>query len=146
MRKKYRSKIGFIAFAPFLLTFCAFGTVGFILGALDRWIFYINFIIPLIPTLLLIPLRYIIDNKELIVKSSFYKIKIDIDTILKIKEKNSVFLVNTFAFSLDRLEITYNKQNEYREVTISPKNKHEFIQDLMSINPNIEVVYKEKKN
>jgi len=158
MKKKYRSKIGFIAFLPFLIILfpmsfsfllgLSFFTTIIITSALFCLFLYSPFFFP----------HYTIDGNLLCIKygnllyvlssvllygSAFRKIKIDINKIRKIKERNVVFSVDSVAASLDRIEITYNK---YDRIMLSPKNKHEFIQDLMSINPDIEVIYKEKKN
>ncbi len=58
--------------------------------------------------------------------------KIDIGKISRIRKTKS--LISSPAWSLDRIEIFYNK---YDSVIISPKNRKEFIQDLQKINSSI---------
>ena len=153
MKKKYRQKIGFIKFTLLFLTLGYVGIDYFIWeGALGNWAFYGSLVLmALTPTVFSIPIRYTINDSTLIIKYAFFaKMKVGIDEIVKIREMNSLFSIPAIALSLDRIEITYirynkyDKYNEYDTITISPKNKHNFIQDLMSINPDIEVIYKEK--
>jgi len=140
MRKKYRSKIGFIAFLPFLIILSIF-CIPWLIWGTSLGLFLLCLLI-LQNYIFIIPTYYIIDNEELILKSGlFHKIKIDISTITKITETNKILSTYTFAPSLDRIKISYKK---YDHITISPKNKYEFIQNLMSVNSAIEVIYKEK--
>jgi hypothetical protein len=79
--------------------------------------------------------QYIINENQLIVKSTWIvNEKIDISKITKIEKSNSI--LSSPALSLDRLLVRYNK---YDEVLISPKEKIEFINELLKINPNIEI-------
>jgi len=140
MKKKYRQKIGFIAFLPLLIILSVFCIPWFIWDT--SFSLFLICLLILQNYIFIIPTYYIIDNEQLIFKSGlFHKIKIDISTITKITETNKILSTYTFAPSLDRIKISYKK---YDHITISPKNKHNFIQDLMSINPDIEVIYKEK--
>ncbi len=85
---------------------------------------------------------YAITDTTLRVKCGFlYNRKIDILSIKKISETND--LTSSPALSLDRLEITYNK---FDSILISPKEKSDFIHDLISINNQIELKYKNKKD
>jgi hypothetical protein len=61
-------------------------------------------------------------------------LNIDIHQIKRIEETNSP--LSSPAASFDRIEITYNK---FDSVIISPKEKLGFIQDILQINPSIEV-------
>jgi hypothetical protein len=80
--------------------------------------------------------RYIINENQLIVKSTWIvNERIDIFKITKIEKSNSV--LSSPALSLDRLSIRYNK---YDEVLISPKEKKAFIDALLKVNPNIEIL------
>jgi len=75
----------------------------------------------------------IIDHKELEIKVGILmNDKIDIGKISRIRKTKS--LISSPAWSLDRIEIFYNK---YDSVIISPKNRKEFIQDLQKINSSI---------
>ena len=79
--------------------------------------------------------QYIINENQLIVKSTWIvNQRIDISKITKIEKSNSI--LSSPALSLDRLLVRYNK---YDEVLISPKEKKEFIDELLKINPNIEI-------
>ena len=79
--------------------------------------------------------QYIINENQLIVKSTWIvNERIDISKITKIEKSNSI--LSSPALSLDRLLVRYNK---YDEVLISPKEKIEFINELLKINPNIEI-------
>ena len=79
--------------------------------------------------------QYIINENQLIVKSTWIvNERIDISKITKVEKSNSI--LSSPALSLDRLLVRYNK---YDEVLISPKEKKEFIDELLKINPNIEI-------
>ncbi len=79
--------------------------------------------------------RYIIAENQLTVKSMWIvNDKIDISTIRKIEKTKSI--LSSPALSLDRIAIKFNK---YDEVYISPKEKQNFLNNLLQINPNIEV-------
>lgn len=79
--------------------------------------------------------RYIINDTQLIVKSLWIvNNTIDISKIRKIEKTNSI--LSSPALSLDRIALYYNK---YDEVYISPKEKQDFLNNLLEINPNIEV-------
>jgi hypothetical protein len=64
----------------------------------------------------------------------FYNINVPIEQIHTIEKTNSI--LSAPASSLDRIEVKYNK---YDSVVISPKNRAEFIQELLKINPNITI-------
>ena len=78
---------------------------------------------------------YIIDGKDLIIKSGFlvHK-KLAINLISKISETSSI--MSAPAASFDRLEINYGN---YSSIIISPKNKSDFINDILKINPVIDI-------
>ncbi|WP_445452838.1 PH domain-containing protein [Flavobacterium sp. 25HG05S-40] len=79
--------------------------------------------------------RYIITKDELIVKCMFIvNERIEISKIKKIEKTNSV--LSSPALSLDRIAIKFNK---FDEVYISPKEKQAFVDDLVKINPAIEI-------
>jgi hypothetical protein len=80
--------------------------------------------------------QYIINENELIVKSTWIvNERIAISKITKIEKSNSI--LSSPALSLDRVLVRYNK---YDEILISPKERQSFIDELLKINPNIEVV------
>jgi len=73
--------------------------------------------------------RYIITENQLIIKSTWIvNEKIDISKITKIEKSNSV--LSSPALSLDRIRIRYNK---FDEVLISPKEKKEFINEVLKL-------------
>lgn len=76
-------------------------------------------------------IKYKIDGENL----QIWWTKIDIKSIRKIYSTNNP--LSSPALSLDRIAVVYNK---YDEVLISPKERADFIQELLKINPNIEVV------
>lgn len=79
--------------------------------------------------------RYIIAENQLIVKCMFIvNDRIEISKIRKIEKTNSI--LSSPALSLDRIAIKFNK---FDEVYISPKERQNFLNDLLEINPNIEV-------
>lgn len=135
--KKYKSKISWklIAFLAVMFSFIGFEVVTNPVNwlALMVLILCLLFIIHLFTSI-----SYTIIEDELKVKAGFLvNTKIPISSIHKIKETNN--LISSPAVSLDRLEIFYGK---YDSIIISPLDKNEFIQDLLKINPNIEVDYK----
>jgi hypothetical protein len=73
-------------------------------------------------------IKYVINGQIL----KIWWIKVEINSIKRIyKTRNSLSFP---ALSLDRIAIVYNK---YDEVLISPKNKQEFIEELLKINSDI---------
>jgi hypothetical protein len=64
----------------------------------------------------------------------FYKINVPIDKIHTIEKTNSI--LSAPASSLNRIELKYNK---FDSVVISPQHREMFIQELLNINPNINV-------
>lgn len=79
--------------------------------------------------------KYSIQGNQLTVKC-FWIIndRIEISKIRKIEKTNSI--LSSPALSLDRIAIFYNK---FDEVYISPKHKLEFVNELLLINPTIEI-------
>ena len=77
-------------------------------------------------------IKYVIDGQIL----KIWWIKVEIKSIKRIyKTRNPL---SSPALSLDRIAIVYNK---YDEVLISPKNKQEFVEELLKINPDILVEF-----
>lgn len=102
------------------------------------WIILICLIFVVVFFYNILSLRYTIENKKLIVTTKiFYHKSIDIKSIRKIEETNTI--ISAPANSFDRLEIIYNK---FDNLVVSPENKQRFIEDLLAIHPEIEVKYK----
>lgn len=78
---------------------------------------------------------YTIKDHLLFIQSGPYKKSINISEIQSIRETKNIF--SAPALAIDRIEITYGK---YEVTTISPKNKAEFIRQLLKQNPNIKVM------
>lgn len=75
----------------------------------------------------------IINDSTLRIKAGFfYKIDVPINAIYCIEKTNSI--LSAPASSLDRIEVKYNT---YDSVIISPKNRNDFINELLKINPDI---------
>lgn len=126
--KTYRSKI------DWWLMLLVFGLLGYpIIEGLYTQNYIVVLIFIVINSIILLlfrSIRYVINDTQLKV----WYTKIDINTIKKIyATKNPL---SSPALSIDRIAIVYNK---YDEVLISPKNRAEFIEELLKVNPNIEV-------
>jgi hypothetical protein len=79
---------------------------------------------------LAITLKYKIEGEYL----SIWRTKIDIRTIRKVYATRNP--LSSPALSINRIAIVYNK---YDEVLISPNDRADFINELLKVNPNIEV-------
>ncbi|WP_456271222.1 PH domain-containing protein [Bacillus sp. AK031] len=95
-------------------------------------------IVPVLAAILIIWLMfatyYEINGNVLKVAAGPLRYKIDITSIKSVKPTRNP--LSSPALSIDRLEIKYNKWNT---VLISPKDKERFIEELVKINPAIEV-------
>lgn len=104
----------------------------------SKWIpFFIDLLLYASIVYLMVSIKYEIKESQLIIHQTMGKMIIDISTIKSIEPTHTI--ISSPAASLDRLRINYNK---YDEVIISPRRKEEFIQHLLSINPQIELVEK----
>ena len=124
--KTYKSKV------DWWLMVIIFGVLFFpiIQGVIEKEYIVSIFSLLIVVLILLLfrSIKYKIDGNNLII----WKNKIDINSIKKIyKTKNPL---SSPALSIDRIAIVYNK---YDEVLISPKDKIQFIDELLKINPNI---------
>lgn len=137
MEKKFPSKIGYLILIPI----CLILAVPFVLVTNDT-LSWPPIFVPLIGSAFFLHIfmttYYVIKDGDLKIRSGFiYRLDVEISTIRKINESNSI--LSSPATSLDRLEIIFNK---YDSVLISPKEKSEFIKTMLEINPTIEVNYK----
>lgn len=139
METTYKSKIDIGVMFPIFMVL--FG-VGVLMVFIRAWVgltiilLLFTFIIHMLLTT-----QYKIIGKTLIIKSGIFVNKsVNIDTIRKITETNS--MVSAPANSLDRLELNYNK---FERIIISPKDKNGFIKFLSELNPNIKVQLKNEK-
>ena len=81
---------------------------------------------------------YEIQENLLVVSMFFYKTKIKISEIKTIKYSNSIIKTNFYkpGFHHRGIEIVYHK---YDDIFISPKNRDQFIMQLIEQNPTIEI-------
>jgi hypothetical protein len=130
--KIYKSKVDW--WLGLVLVYPIFRSVASIVEG--EWIGYIGIVLCLLFIVFISKsTRYIISENHLIVKCMFIvNDKIEISKIRKIEKTNSI--LSSPALSLDRIAIKFNK---YDEVYISPKERQNFLVDLLQINPNIEV-------
>lgn len=80
---------------------------------------------------------YIIEGNELICKSLFLKMKIEVSCIRKIEKSNSLGSIYKIASAFHGLTIHYNK---FDDVFISPENYLEFCKLLKEQNPSIQFI------
>lgn len=141
--KVYKSKFDWIVFGFFLLIILIVGFLtfnpnidkSFFQNILIQSLPFIGF--PLLYMLVVVTTKYIVTDKEIIVKCPpFYNKKIPIHSITKVAKTRS--LLSAPAPSLDRIEIHYGK---YDTIIISPKNKVAFMKDLQSVNAEIVVKF-----
>ncbi|RDY61016.1 PH domain-containing protein [Flagellimonas nanhaiensis] len=86
-------------------------------------------------------ISYEIKGDDLLVNyAAFYQKKIKIPSICRIKETRNP--LGSPAASLDRLEIQYGSNGF---ILVSPKEKMAFIDHLKSLNPEIQVEFRKKK-
>lgn len=101
----------------------------------DWWLLFIMVIATLFVANMFLATYYTIKGENLIIKSGILINKtIKIKDIYKIEKTNSI--LSSPALSLDRIEIFYGNQNS---IIISPKEKSDFITELLKVNENIKV-------
>jgi len=133
--KTYRSKIDLWLFV------LIFGLLGGILiesVLVQEWL-VLAIILPVIIfiALLMYSLRYIIDGDVLEIRTGILgKTKIPISGIKSVEKTRNP--LSAPAMSLKRLEIMYGK---YDFALISPIDRDAFINDLLEINPGIQVKF-----
>ncbi|MFI1743725.1 PH domain-containing protein [Thalassobellus sediminis] len=134
--KVYKSKISYrLLLFIFLILVLSFGFGIFKAESIQSIIIPIGVFILIFGFVLHLFLntKYAIINSVLKIKSGFlYYKELDIHSIKSISNSNS--LMSSPAASLDRIELSYGK---YTSVIISPKDKSNFIKDLVKINLNI---------
>ena len=138
--KIYKSKIGLELVIPLLIVF---GTVIIlILNEKSSWLgLIILFPVILFVVHMFMTTYYVINEYNLTIKCGFLiNLTLDIRTIKKISETNN--LLSSPATSIDRIEIMFGN---FDSVIISPKDKKEFINDILALNPRVEVIYKKRK-
>ncbi|TGD57433.1 PH domain-containing protein [Flavobacterium humi] len=131
MMTEYKSKMNYWLALPISYPICL-SVYGMIKG---EWLGALAFVF-LIGSILIVSYftKYSVDGATLTVKTMAGNRKIDIRSIRKIEKTNSI--VSTRALSLNRIWIHYNK---YDEIVVSPKERQDFIDRLLAINPTIEI-------
>lgn len=127
--KVYRSKIDWWLIIVIFIVFCYPMIEGIVTK--DYVMFSVSFGILSLVFLMFKSIKYKIDGENL----HIWWTKIDIKSIKKIYSTHNP--LSSPALSLDRIAVVYNK---YDEVLISPKEREDFIRELLKINPNIVVV------
>lgn len=126
--KVYRSKIDWWLIIVIFIVFC-YPMIEGILSK-DYIMFSVSFGILSLVFLMFKSIKYKIDGETL----KIWWTKIDIKSIKKIYSTNNP--LSSPALSLDRIAVVYNT---YDEILISPKEREAFVQELLKINPKIEV-------
>jgi len=82
--------------------------------------------------------KYYIDENVLVSQVLFYKYKVNIETIRKIEYNHTIFVGTTTKLGWDTkgLIVHYNKFDDF---FISPANKEQFINNLLQLNPDIDI-------
>lgn len=137
--KVYKSKLGIELIIPISILF---GWTIYKFTIEKNWIgLFIILLTTSFICYIFLSIKYNIAKENLNIKCGFLiNQNIDINTIRKISETYNP--LSSPAASLDRLEIVYNN---FDSVLISPKDKKAFINDLITINPTIEVNYRKNK-
>lgn len=87
-------------------------------------------------------LSYTVDSQSLFVTEGvFIKRKIPIKAIRKVEQTFNIRNAPTTT-TMNRLEIFYN---EYNSIQISPEKEKDLIKDLLNVNPQIEVKYRNQR-
>jgi len=124
----YKSKVDWWLIAVILIAF-GYPIVDGILS--EEYVLSAVFIVLLVLFYFLAKsIQYKIDGENLII----WRTKIPIQSIHKVYRTRMP--LSSPALSLDRIAIVYNK---YDEIFISPKEREEFIKELLKVNPSIEV-------
>ena len=126
--KVYKSKIDWWLIIIIFIVFC-YPMIEGILSK-DYLMFGVSFGVLSLVFLMFKSIKYKINEETL----QIWWTKIDIKSIKKIYSTNNP--LSSPALSLDRIAVVYNK---FDEILISPKNREAFVQELLKINPNIEV-------
>ncbi|MCE3297305.1 MAG: hypothetical protein K0R65_3019 [Crocinitomicaceae bacterium] len=144
METRFLSKRGWIIYFPLALFPFIFSFVFLFIAREnpDELLFVFWIFVPLYIFLLsILKTSYTIrDNTGLILRTSFFRKRLPIGEITKITRGNHPWFVGwKFALSTKGMIIHYGK---YEEVLISPEKEQDFIDTLLSLNPDIEIQQK----
>ena len=87
----------------------------------------------------LLDTRYVIKNHFLLYRSGPFRGRIDIEKISKIKYFSGLYVPVTMKPALDNKGYIISYSN-FDDVYVTPEKRELFIQELLKINPKIEVV------
>lgn len=113
-------------------------TIAIVTGIIDqKWeMLAINIFIVIVVTYLFTGTKYIINNNTLYIKIGAIQIeKLDIHKLKKIEKTFNP--LSAPALSLKRLKLSYGESFGY--TLISPKEREQFINAILEINPYVEV-------
>jgi uncharacterized membrane protein YdbT with pleckstrin-like domain len=96
------------------------------------FLFIFTIVLPIILIWLWFTTYYVLDNKELVIRSGPYKKRISLEKIISVKK--TLNPLSSPALSLKRIEITYEK---YGMALISPKDREQFIKMLKERCPHV---------
>ncbi|MDX2188413.1 MAG: PH domain-containing protein [Bacteroidota bacterium] len=135
--KKFGSSVNWIVpitnFIPTLVTIPIFLKGEYIIGSI---LLTVSVILGII---MIFGIEYKLDGKYLKIELFFLNYKnIPIESIKAIKRFNTMWL-NSTEKANNNFKGIYIKYKTYDDIAISPKNEKEFIDELLKINPNIEV-------
>jgi hypothetical protein len=97
-----------------------------LLIAFALWIFWI-----------MVRTQYEIDEPFLIVRCSFFRYRIELDSIVEVSPTRNP--LSSPALSLDRLRVNYESKNRRKSLMISPQDKAAFLRDLARHSPGLKV-------
>jgi uncharacterized membrane protein YdbT with pleckstrin-like domain len=96
------------------------------------FLFIFTIVLPVILIWMWFTTYYVLDNKELVIRSGPYKKRISLEKIISVKK--TLNPLSSPALSLKRIEITYEK---YGMALISPKDRDQFIKMLKERCPQV---------
>lgn len=142
MNERYFSKRSWLIYFPLILFpfLMSFGLLSVKNSGEILVVFWIA--VPIyIFILTLLKTSYVFEESSLVLRMSFFRKRIPLDSITKVTIGNHVWFAGwKYALSTKGIVLSYTK---YNEVLISPEKQEEFIEALKKINPQLVV---EEKN
>jgi len=130
---KYKSKVSYGLLIFIFLLFSGFLIPNVIQGIWNANMIVIHVVLFAFIIHLFFGTEYTIDNNILKIKCGFFKYTpIEINDIKEVSKTNTI--LSSPAASFDRIRIKYGR---LKEIVISPKDKKNFITELININPKI---------
>ena len=130
---KYKSKVSYGLLIFIFLLFSGFLITNVIQGIWNAKMIVIPVVLFAFIIHLFFGTEYTIDNNILKIKFGFFKYTpIEINDIKEVSKTNTI--LSSPAASFDRIRIKYGRS---KEIVISPKDKKNFITELININPKI---------